>query len=209
MARPRDPAKQQALLTAAEHLIGREGLGAATADIARDSGVAYGTLFAIFTTKAGLLNGVYVHLQVRLSYVARAAMRREDAPRRRLRNLWDATLRWAVSHPDEWRALAHLEVFPDLTADSRAEGLRWARPVLDVLAVAQQHGPLQDAPTTFTFSLMRAMIASTARHQQESPETADQLSTLGFDAFWSAVSPHSERRRALEPSILQDYFRPD
>lgn len=200
MGRPRDPAKERALLDAAAQCIGRDGLGAPTADIARDAGVAYGTLFAIFGNKAGLLSGTYLHLQGRLAYVARAATRRADTPRTNLQRLWHATLTWADANPEQWRALTTLDGSADVTPDARAQALRLAQPVLDVLARAQQHGPLQDAPPAFTFSLMRAMISSTHQHADRT------LEQLGFDAFWSALSPHGERITGPERPA---YFTPD
>lgn len=51
MARPKSEDKKQALLEAATQAIAQSGIAASTAVIARNAGVAEGTLFRYFATK--------------------------------------------------------------------------------------------------------------------------------------------------------------
>lgn len=61
MARPKSEDKKQALLEAATAAFAQSGIAASTALIARNAGVAEGTLFRYFATKDDLLNALYLH----------------------------------------------------------------------------------------------------------------------------------------------------
>lgn len=63
MARPKSEDKKLALLDAAAVAIAQTGIAASTAVIARNAGVAEGTLFRYFATKDDLLNALYLHLK--------------------------------------------------------------------------------------------------------------------------------------------------
>ena len=60
MARPRSDEKRSAIMSAAIHVIASQGLGAATATIAKEAGVSNGSLFTYFQTKADLFNQLYI-----------------------------------------------------------------------------------------------------------------------------------------------------
>lgn len=62
MARPKSEDKKLALLEAATKAIAQSGIAASTAVIARNAGVAEGTLFRYFATKDDLINELYLHL---------------------------------------------------------------------------------------------------------------------------------------------------
>ncbi len=63
MARPRSEEKRNALMAAATRVIARHGMGAPTALIAQEAGVANGSLFTYFGTKADLVNDLYLELK--------------------------------------------------------------------------------------------------------------------------------------------------
>lgn len=63
MARPKSEDKKKALLEAATTAIAQSGIAASTAVIARNAGVAEGTLFRYFATKDELINELYLHLK--------------------------------------------------------------------------------------------------------------------------------------------------
>ncbi len=56
MARPRSKDRRNAILSAATSVIACQGLGAATATIAKEAAVSNGSLFLYFDTKATLFN---------------------------------------------------------------------------------------------------------------------------------------------------------
>ncbi len=81
MARPKSEDKKLALLEAATTAIAQSGIAASTAVIARNAGVAEGTLFRYFATKDELINELYLHLKHSLcqSMIARLDRSLTDA----------------------------------------------------------------------------------------------------------------------------------
>jgi AcrR family transcriptional regulator len=63
MSRPKISDKRIAILNAATRTIFVRGLGASTAGIAKEAGVATGSLFNYFDTKTDLLNELYLELK--------------------------------------------------------------------------------------------------------------------------------------------------
>ena len=70
MARPKSEDKRNAIMSAATRVIVTQGLSAPTAVIAREAGVANGSLFTYFETKAELFNQLYLELKAGMASVA-------------------------------------------------------------------------------------------------------------------------------------------
>src|SRR5260370_31230796 len=75
MPRPKSDEKRSAILEAATRIIVAQGLSAPTAGIAKEAGVANGSLFTYFETKTDLFNQLYLELKTEM---ASAAMRSEE-----------------------------------------------------------------------------------------------------------------------------------
>jgi AcrR family transcriptional regulator len=65
MPRPKSDEKRSAILEAATRIIVTQGLSAPTAGIAKEAGVANGSLFTYFETKTDLFNELYLELKNR------------------------------------------------------------------------------------------------------------------------------------------------
>ena len=63
MPRPRSDEKRSAILAAATRVIVAEGLSAPTMGIAKEAGIANGSLFTYFETKADLFNQLYLEIK--------------------------------------------------------------------------------------------------------------------------------------------------
>ena len=70
MPRPRSDDKRSAILAAATRVIVTKGLGAPTMGIAKEAGVANGSLFTYFETKADLFNQLYLELKTEMASAA-------------------------------------------------------------------------------------------------------------------------------------------
>jgi AcrR family transcriptional regulator len=66
MMRPRSDEKRSAILEATTRIIVMQDLSAPTAGIAKEAGVANGSLFTYFETKADLFNQLYLELKSRV-----------------------------------------------------------------------------------------------------------------------------------------------
>ena len=74
MPRPKIGDKRSAILAAATRVIVTQGLSAPTMGIAKEAGVANGSLFTYFETKADLFNQLYLELKTEMASAAMKAL---------------------------------------------------------------------------------------------------------------------------------------
>lgn len=100
MARPKSEDKKQALLEAATQAIAQSGIAASTAVIARNAGVAEGTLFRYFATKDELINTLYLHLKQDLCQSMIMELDRSITDAKMMtRFIWNSYISWGLNHP--------------------------------------------------------------------------------------------------------------
>jgi AcrR family transcriptional regulator len=119
------PDKRQAILAAALRLIARLGLHAAPMSaVAREAGVAAGTLYLYFPSKEAMINALYLQVledrdRSMLGDLAVAAS--EDANARAgLWAFWHGLARWHLDHPDASSFLQQFKSSAILTDETRA-----------------------------------------------------------------------------------------
>ena len=191
MARPRSEDRRNAILSAASRVIASDGLGAATAAIAKEAGVSNGSLFVYFETKAALLNELYVALKTEMGAVATAGLPPEGEARAQVLHVWTQWLGWATTNPEKRRALAQLEVSDDITADSHQAVSSAFTGIADLLERSRAAGPMQDAPPGFVLTLTSAIADATIDAMLREPAEAEARSSVAFDAIWRVLAGSS------------------
>jgi len=187
MARPKSEDRRNAIVAAAIEVISRDGLGAATADIAKVAGISNGSLFTYFATKSDLLNHLYVELKSEMATAALEGLPEGEA-REQLRHMWLGWMRWAAASPNSRRALALLEVSDEVTAHShRLAGQKLAG-VRVVLERGRATGSMRDAPLSFAVTLMGAVADATIDQMLDDPANAETYSRAGFEAMWRIIA---------------------
>ena len=188
MARPRSEDKQQSLLRAATQTFASLGLGAPTAKIAKQAGVAEGTLFRYFPTKDALLGAVFEHL---VEEMETAITRGDDstAPLKiRTQSLWERYIDWGIEHPDAYATINQLAVSGKLTSeqldvatklcsDISCQSQRIIFPGLSVIQSAE-----------FADALMTAIANATVGFAAAKPEFAAAYKSAGFDMVWKTLN---------------------
>ena len=83
-----------AILNAATRIIVTQGLSAPTMGIAKEAGVANGSLFTYFETKTDLFNQLYLELKIEMASAATKNLPTGAKPREQLWNLWQHWMNW-------------------------------------------------------------------------------------------------------------------
>ena len=191
MSRPRSEDRRNAILSAATRVIASQGLGAATATIAKEAGVSNGSLFVYFDTKAILMNELYVDLKTEMGAAAIAGLPAESGPRAQVLHMWTQWLRWATTNPEKRRALAQLQVADDITAESHQTVSQALNGIAELLERSRANGPMQDAPLGFVVTLTSAMADATIDAMIREPAEAEAHSNVAFDAIWRVLAGSS------------------
>ena len=187
MPRPKSDEKRAAILEAATRIIVMQGLSAPTMVIAKEAGVANGSLFTYFETKTDLFNQLYLELKMEM---ASGAMNLPvDAEvREQFFHLWKKWMNWAIANPEKRRALAQLTVSDEITPQCRAAGHKMMAPVANLLERARAHGPMQKVSMGFLVALMNAVAEATMDYMTHDPANAKKHSKEGFDALWRMLT---------------------
>src|SRR5580658_5344876 len=117
MARARSEDKRDALLAAATRVIAAQGLSAPTAVIAREAGVANGTLFTYFETKADLFSQLYLELKTGMAAASLEGVPVKGPVREQYSSAWSNWMRWGTVNPGKRRALALLGASDDIAPE--------------------------------------------------------------------------------------------
>ena len=192
MPRRRNPAHREALLSAATRVIADQGLGVATASIARQAGVSAGTLFNYFESKPVLVNELYVSLKCEMGKAAVDGLPVEATPHDQLRHVWVRWVGWATDAPEKRRALAHLDVAEDITEKSRETVHQGFAGTAELLQRCRADGPMQDVPLGFVLRILNGIADATIDDLIAKPgrgsATNDARTSVAFDAIWRAIA---------------------
>ena len=188
MARLKSDDKRSAILAAAIRVIGRQGLGAPTALIAKEAGIANGSLFTYFKTKAALLNQLYLEIKTEMGSAALEGLPPEADLREQFLHGWANWMRWTVRHPQHRRVLAQLNACADITEATRASGHQAMARLAALMELARAGGSMREAPFPFVVALMNSVAETTMDFMVHDPGNAEQHSKAGFDALWRMLS---------------------
>ena len=175
-------------MNSAIHVIAAQGPGAPTALIAKQGGVSNGSLFTYFETKADLLNQLYVSLKTESATAALSGLPLDGDDREQMRHMWFHWLRWATSHPDERRTLAHLSVSEEITPESRQAGHRAFADIARLLERSRAGGPMCDVPISLVAALMTGVAEAAMDVMMRDPAHADAHCKHTFDAVWRMIA---------------------
>lgn len=188
MARPKSEDKRQAILAAAIGIFAAQGLGAATAKIARLAGVSEGTLFNYFSSKDELLNELYLALKAELSAVMLPGYPESQELRRKAFHIWQRYTGWGVAQPDKRKAMALLALSDRVNQDTRLRAMAAFADINAVIVQSAAGGLLCGPAPEFAAAIMGALAETTMDFIQREPDKAEFYTKLGFDAFWKAIS---------------------
>lgn len=188
MARPKSDAKRNSILEAATRVIVTQGLSAPTAGIAKEAGIANGSLFTYFETKADLFNQLYLELKREMASAAMKDFPERAKLRDQVFHVWQNWMNFAVSFPDKRRAMAQLGVSDEITPKTRAAAHKTMARIAELLERARAGGRMRRVPMDFVVSLMNSVAEATMDFMTQESSNAKQHCKVGFEALWRIVA---------------------
>ncbi|EAO6194205.1 TetR/AcrR family transcriptional regulator [Salmonella enterica] len=185
MARPKSEDKKQALLEAATQAIAQSGIAASTAVIARNAGVAEGTLFRYFATKDELINTLYLHLKQDLCQSMIMELDRSITDAKTMtRFIWNSYISWGLNHPARHRAIRQLAVSEKLTKETEQRADDMFPELRDLCHRSVLMVFMSDEYRAFGDGLFLALAETT----MDFAARAGEYIALGFEAMWRALT---------------------
>lgn len=187
MPRPRSDDKRSAILAAATRIVVQDGLSATTAGIAKEAGIANGSLFTYFETKTELFNQLYIELKRELAEASLHRYPGDANLKEQLYHVWRNWSEWAVSNPEKRKALAQLNVSGEISQESRVLGAKAMTPVFDVVEKCRTMGALRKVSSAFAGALINGAAEATMDFMAQDPANARKHCKAGFDAIWRMI----------------------
>ncbi len=188
VARPKSDDKRGAILAAATRVIVAQGLSAPTAGIAKEAGVANGSLFTYFEKKSDLFNALYLELKIDMASAAMRDLRRSAALREQLFYVWQNWMNWSLSFPEKRRALAQLDASDEITPATRGAANEAMAGPVELLERVRKTGSLSKAPMALVLTLTNSVAEAMMDFIAQNPANAKKHCRAGFEALWRMVS---------------------
>jgi AcrR family transcriptional regulator len=187
--------KRQAILAAALRLIARLGLHATPMSaLAREAGVAAGTLYLYFPSKEALINELYLELHRSRDLAIVNAGISHDEPteisRAELWRPWHALARWHLDHPDASSVLLQCQASGILTEQTRATLKREEQERFPSYEQVVADGLLRDLPRSLFWALFAGPIFVLAQLRDAGElEVTDDVLRATFEGVCRSVLP--------------------
>jgi AcrR family transcriptional regulator len=188
VARPKSEDKKQALLEAATVAIAQQGIAASTALIARNAGVAEGTLFRYFATKDDLFNALYLHLKSSLCETMLTGITDAVTPKDFTRCIWNSYISWGVRNPVGHKAIRRMAVSEKITAETKQQVTDMFPDLHKLCQRSVRSIFLTTAFQAFGDALFLSLAETTIEFASHEPDRANDLIALGFEAMWLALA---------------------
>lgn len=184
--------KQQDILNAALRLFVEAGFhGTPTSRIAKEAGVANGTLFHYYKTKDELIVALYSSIKSRLSERMHTGTKPEASFKENLKIIYANTLEWAIEHKEEFYFVQQFNTSPFLSLIAPEEISRQARPHLELLESAIAQKIFRNLPVELLFVLLNNHIYGMSQYIHSIHAGAAQKKKLindSFDLLWRMLT---------------------
>jgi hypothetical protein len=187
MSRPRSDERRSAIMSAAMRVIASQGLGAATATIAKEA-ASLTVHSSLISRRRPNLNQLDIELKTEMAVVALEDLPAESDVRAQLLHMWRRWLRWAVSCPEKRRTLAHPGVSDNITSETQRTAHQSMVGIAALLEWSRENGPLRNAPLGFVSALMSAMADTTIDFMINDPANAETHCIAAFNAMWRMLT---------------------
>lgn len=181
--------KQEQLFDAALKLFIEYGFHATpTSKIAKEAGVANGTLFHYFPTKEQLINELYLKIKVHLITFLLEGLENKETTRQKIEYFWTRYIRWGTTNRDKFIFLNHFHNSPFIHSVSREEAIKGFQFVFDIL----EEGISEKTLINIDVHLMNEFIFSSAiaivnYHFINTKEVTKDDLEMYFKVLWRGI----------------------
>lgn len=160
-----------------------------TALIAREAGVANGTLFNYFPSKAALVEAVYLSLKQSWATHLQAAAPSSGGVHDRLAGYWTGAIDWARAHPDRYALLGQLKLSDEIGDGARAHGIDMFGATLELIGEAMAHGVIHPIEPDLLKTLAEAQISAAIEFLGKHPDASvAETARTSYEIFWRGIA---------------------
>ncbi|MGV3764565.1 MAG: TetR/AcrR family transcriptional regulator [Chitinophagaceae bacterium] len=184
--------KKQELLSAALKLFVANGFhGTPTSMIAKEAGVAHGTLFHYFKTKDELVVALYIRIKLDMGTCTAPFLEKDIPLKEKLRSIFTASIKWGLEHRDEFQFIEQFHHSPFLKMVAPDEIASQAKPSLDLLKKGIREKLLKPMDVDFMITIVMSQLFGLYRYltqTQLSRKKQEALIEETVHLLWNMIS---------------------
>jgi len=190
MARRFDEEKKRAIVDAAIRLITLNGFEATPMSaIAREAGVAAGTIYIYFPSKQEMIKYLYLDASQSLADFVTKDLSVKAPAKEAIKRVWGNHIEYVLAHPLEYRFLEQFTNSPHIDRLTRKQGLRTIQPVKGQFLRAKKEGVVQDLPAEMIYAHLFAPVNALIKmHRINKFKLSNKKIERIFENSWRAVS---------------------
>jgi AcrR family transcriptional regulator len=188
--RTKDDQKTDLIFAGALALTARVGLvGLTVPMIAKEAGVATGTIYIYFKNKEGLVQDLFKTIKKRFASTVFADYRRDKPVKESLRKIWENILRYSVANYPEHVFVQQFNVSPySNNQDTLSLTQSSLHPLMEAIGQGQKEDLIKRDPEQLILPLLFGFVAQLAFSVREQPDSLTQdFIDRTFQYLWDAI----------------------
>ena len=181
--------KEQKILNTALKLFVEFGFhGTPTSKIAKEAGVANGTLFHYFATKEALIKEVYVNIKNELNQLLMSKLEANDNIKITAKKIYFNTILWALSNKDKFHYIQQIHFSPHLSQIPAEVSLEQTKMHTEFIEQGKAKGAIKNMPTDLIFTLVNSQIMGIYQYvSTQAIEQQQDIIEQGFEMIWDLI----------------------
>ncbi len=184
--------KKEEILKAALKLFVEFGFHATpTSKIAKEAGVANGTLFHYYKTKDDLILALFTQSKTQLNAYIYKDVALSSDKESIFKSIYTNTIEWALNHKDEFYFIQQFSTSPFYSLISPEEIRKQAEPHLDFLQEGIKAAVLKPLPVDLLYTLINSHIAGINQYLSSgefSTNKQKQIINESFQLLWDMIT---------------------
>jgi len=185
------PDKKQAILDTALTLFVSQGFYAtSTASIAKQAGVATGTLFHHFPSKDELMNHLFLTIKQEFANEIQAQIKDSGDLKLDAEHLWCSAIQWAMDNPLKQEFFQQYSMSPSIAIEIREQAMNGILGFMGALLLqGQSQGLLAAYPLALMQDNCHGQYLAATRYFLDNPGKwqEPEHKTASFALFWNAM----------------------
>jgi AcrR family transcriptional regulator len=185
-----EKSKREKILEAALNMFVENGFESSpTSKIAKQAGVATGTLFHYFKTKDELINELYLEIKMQMVSALKQNLFEAKTIRQKLECIWFNSTKWAIQQQKGNKFFAMYGTSSYISTSTREEGYKHFNFLIEILIQGIQEEILKNISlelmTEVTFGLISGTINYFSQRKDEFDD--DKIRNKTFSIYWDAI----------------------
>lgn len=182
--------KEQKILETALKLFVEFGFqGTPTSKIAKEAGVANGTLFHYFSTKEALIGALYVIIKTELNQLLVSKTDMNSGIKHAFEQVYSNTINWALNNKEKYHYIQQVQFSPHLAQISTEILHEQTQIHFDFIEQAKASGAIKIMPTDLIFTLVNSQILGIYQYILTQPTEQQQtIIAQGFEMIWELIA---------------------